>query len=127
MTAILRSLHVALLVSDLKKAETFYGQVLGLEQAPRSLNFPGLWYQVGDFQLHLIHHAGWQAPCPRPDKWGRNAHIALQVNDLAVIKTQLTEQGYPLQMSSSGRAALFTQDADGNVVELSQAQLPKSS
>ena len=51
MAAILQSLHVALLVSDLAKAETFYGEVLGLEQAPRSLNFPGIWYQVGNFNF----------------------------------------------------------------------------
>lgn len=120
MAAILRSLHVAILVSDLEKAEAFYGQVLGLEAASRSLNFPGLWYQVGDFQIHLIHREGWQTPCPRPDKWGRNAHIAFQVDDLDAIKTQLLNQNYPVQMSSSGRAALFTQDTDGNVVELSQ-------
>lgn len=126
MTAILQSLHVALLVSDLASAEEFYGEVLGLEQAPRSLNFPGLWYQIGAVQLHLIHHTGWQAPCPRPDKWGRNAHVAFQVTDLADIKTRLTKQGYPIQMSSSGRAALFTQDKDGNVVELSQDQ-PQTS
>ncbi|NER84201.1 MAG: glyoxalase [Leptolyngbya sp. SIO1D8] len=122
MTAILRSLHVALLIHDLANAETFYGQVLGLEAAPRSLNFPGLWYQIGDFQIHLIQHEAWQAPCPRPDKWGRNPHLALQVADLEAVKTRLTESGYPFQMSSSGRAALFTQDADGNVLELSQAE-----
>ena len=121
MTTILRSLHVALLISDLAKAEVFYGQVLGLDTAPRPLDFPGLWYQLGDFQLHLIQHEGWQAPCPRPDKWGRNAHLALQVTELDTIKTRLTEKGYPTQMSSSGRAALFTQDDDGNIVELSQA------
>ncbi|MBE7382047.1 MAG: VOC family protein [Leptolyngbya sp. SIO1E4] len=121
MTTILRSLHVALLVNDLDKADAFYGQALGLEPAPRSLNFRGLWYQVGDFQLHLIQQEGWQAPCPRPDKWGRNAHLALQISDLEAMKTQLTHHGYAFQMSSSGRAALFVQDADGNVVELSQA------
>ena len=120
MSRILGSLHVALLVSDLEKAEAFYGQLLGLERAPRSLNFPGLWYQIGNFQLHLIHQTEWQAPCPRPDKWGRNAHIAFQVTDLAAIKTQLINHGYSIQMSSSGRAALFAQDNDGNIVELSQ-------
>jgi len=121
MAAILRSLHVALLVKDLKQAAAFYGDVLGLTAAPRSLNFPGLWYQVGDFQIHLIQNDDWRAPCPRPDKWGRNAHLALQVDDLAALKTRLSDCGHPIQLSSSGRAALFTRDADGNIVELSQA------
>lgn len=121
MTGVMGSLHVALLVSNLEKAETFYRDVLGLEPAPRSLNYPGLWFQAGEFQIHLIYCEGWQAPCPRPDKWGRNPHIALQVKELETCKRQLTAHHYPIQMSSSGRMALFTQDADGNIVELSQA------
>ena len=120
MAKILRPLHVALIVSDLEKAAVFYGDLLGLAQAPRSRNFPGLWYQTGPFQIHLMQHDDWQAPCPRPDKWGRNAHLAFEVDDLEAIKEKLSNQGYPMQMSSSGRAACFTQDQDGNILELSQ-------
>ena len=120
MTAIVQSLHVALLVTDLEKAAVFYGEILGLDSASRSLTFTGLWFQVGDFQIHLIQNDGWQAPCQRPDKWGRNPHIAFQVDDLEFIKTRLIDHQYPVQLSASGRAALFTQDADGNIVELSQ-------
>lgn len=121
MVAILRSLHVAVLVRDLEEAKRFYTDILGLAEAPRSLNFPGYWFQVGDAQIHLMQCDDWQAPCPRPEKWGRNPHLALQVDDLSALKARLTEQGYPLQMSSSGRAALFTQDPSGNIVEVSQA------
>lgn len=121
MAAVVRSLHVALLVSDLDRGAAFYRDVLGLGLAPRSLNFPGYWFQVGDFQIHLMQVEEWQGPCPRPDKWGRNPHVALQVDDLAVFKARLLEHDFPVQMSSSGRAALFTRDPDGNIVELSQA------
>ncbi|MDB9527485.1 VOC family protein [Oscillatoria sp. CS-180] len=120
MATIVRSLHVALLVRDLETAKEFYRDVLGLELVPRSLKFPGLWFQVGDFQIHIMQFDDWQAPCPRPDKWGRNPHLAFQVDDLGPIKARLSERGHPIQMSSSGRAALFTQDSDGNIVELSQ-------
>jgi catechol-2,3-dioxygenase len=92
-----------------------------LAKAPRSLTFPGIWYQVGDFQIHLMQSDDWQAACPRPDKWGRNPHLAFQVADLGALKTRLVEHGAPIQMSSSGRAALFTQDPDGNIIELGQA------
>lgn len=121
MSEIRQALHVAILVSDLAQAKKFYGEVLQLEASPRSLTFAGLWYQIGAFQLHLIHHEGWRSPCPRSDKWGRNPHIALQVADLDAVKDKLIALDYPIQLSSSGRAALFTQDADGNVIELSQA------
>ena len=120
MPTIVRSLHVALLVSDLDRAKGFYTDILGLAEAPRSLTFPGYWFQVGDFQIHLMQVDGWQAPCPRPDKWGRNPHLALQVDDLDALKTRLQTHDYPVQMSASGRAALFTQDLDGNIVEVSQ-------
>jgi len=123
MTLIMRSLHVALLVSDLDRAATFYQDLLGLAPAPRSLNFPGLWFQIGDFQIHLMQCDHWQAPCPRPDKWGRNPHVALQVDELTALKNRLLERDYPVQMSSSGRAALFTQDPDGNIIEVSQAAI----
>ncbi|HEY9613500.1 VOC family protein, partial [Allocoleopsis sp.] len=55
------------------------------------------------------------------EKWGRNPHVALSVADLDAAKTQLLAQGYSLKMSDSGRTALFTQDPDGNIIELSQA------
>jgi glyoxylase I family protein len=113
-------LHVALLVSDLPRAERFYGTVLGLEQVERSLRFPGTWYQIGDFQIHLILAETWAAPLPNQQKWGRNPHLALGVTDLEIVRQRLQADHYPIQMSASGRAALFTQDPDGNIIELSQ-------
>lgn len=118
--AIAKALHVAILVTDLARAEIFYGQVLGLERAERSLNFPGLWYQIGAFQIHLIVVPSWQAPLPSPGKWGRNAHLALAVKDLGAVCGVLQAAGCPIQASASGRAAVFTQDPDGNVIEISQ-------
>ena len=51
---ITQCLHAAILVSDLERAEQFYGNVLGLSKMDRVLKFPGAWYQVGAFQIHLI-------------------------------------------------------------------------
>lgn len=115
---ILNYLHTAILVSDLAKAEYFYGTVLGLQKVSRELRFPGVWYQVGNYQIHLM-----LSTCDRtrelPEKWGRDRHIAFTVADLEAAKTQLQAHNYPIQMSASGRAALFVQDPDGNIVELS--------
>ncbi len=117
---IMRSLHTAILVTDLAKAEAFYGQLLGLEKVDRQLKYPGVWYQLGDYQIHLIVDEQTDDTLQNPEKWGRNPHIALAVENLEIAKTALTEAGYPLQLSASGRAALFTQDPDGNVIELTQ-------
>ncbi len=118
---ITRCLHTAILVSDLAKAEKFYGQVLGLPKVDRPLKYPGAWYQIGDYQIHLIVDTEVEVELQNPQKWGRNRHVALAVADLDEAKQQLQANGYPFQMSASGRAALFARDPDGNVIEISAA------
>ena len=116
---IVQCLHTAVLVSDLEQAENFYGNVLGLPKVERSLKYPGAWYQVGEYQIHLIAAPSVASTRQNPEKWGRNPHFALTVADLDAAKTELIAHNYPIQMSASGRAALFTQDPDGNIIELS--------
>jgi catechol 2,3-dioxygenase-like lactoylglutathione lyase family enzyme len=113
-------LHTAVLVTDLAKAEHFYGTVLGLAKVDRVLKFPGAWYELGNIQIHLILDTTYTTTLQNPDKWGRDRHLAFAVADLQAAKAELTAQGYPVQMSASGRPALFTQDPDGNIIELSQ-------
>lgn len=122
MIQISRYLHTAILVSDLEKADFFYGTVLGLPPVDRSLKFPGRWYQIGEVQIHLIVQEGLSQTIANEAKWGRNPHLALAVTDLDAAKAQLEKYGYALQMSASGRSAAFTQDPDGNVVELTQVK-----
>ncbi|PZV14467.1 MAG: glyoxalase [Leptolyngbya sp.] len=111
-------LHTAILVTDLEKAEYFYGTVLGLERCDRALKFPGAWYEVHGYQIHLM--VGTPAALNDKEKWGRNRHIAFAVADLEAAKEQFKAHHCPIQLSASGRAAIFSQDPDGNVVELSQ-------
>lgn len=118
---IIKYLHAAILVSDLAKAEHFYGTVLGLTKINRELRFPGAWYQVGDVGDYQIHLLVCDLPSDRclPEKWGRDRHIAFAVDDLEAVKAKLQAHNCPLQTSASGRAALFVQDPDGNIIELS--------
>ncbi|WP_041698537.1 VOC family protein [Thalassoporum mexicanum] len=113
-------LHTAILVSDLAAAEQFYGQVLGLTKVDRVLKFPGAWYQLGDYQIHLILNTNYQNLLNLPQKWGRDRHLAFAVQDLAAAKQTLIDHNCPVQISASGRSALFTHDPDGNVIELAQ-------
>ncbi len=117
---ITQCLHAAILVSDLERAEHFYGKVLGLTKVERRLKYSGAWYQVGEFQIHLIVSPTATDGLQNPEKWGRNPHIALAVTDLDAAKNQMLAYNCPTQMSASGRAALFTQDPDGNIIEMSQ-------
>ncbi|GAB4142226.1 MAG: VOC family protein [Cyanobacteria bacterium J069] len=113
-------LHAALLVSDLERAEQFYGGVLGLTKIDRVLKYPGVWYQLGDLQIHLIVDSRTHVVLTEPDKWGRNPHLAIATPDLDALKTRLISHGCPVQVSASGRPALFTRDPDGNVLEIGQ-------
>jgi len=115
-----KPLHTALLVSDLDRAEWFYGHILGLTKVDRPLRFPGTWYQIGAFQIHLILADNPAVPLPNPSKLGRNSHLALEVNDIALAQDRLSNHGIDYQVSASGRPALFTRDPDGNVLELTQ-------
>lgn len=114
------SLHTAILVSNLEQARHFYGTVLGLAQVDRPLKYAGVWYQVGEMQVHLIVDETFAGKLHNSEKWGRNPHLAFAVKDLEAAKAHLATHGYPTQLSASGRAALFTQDPDGNIIELTE-------
>ncbi len=124
---LVRYLHTALTVNDLERSQHFYGEILGLKLADRDVKFPGCWYEIQGIQIHLIHQPHPPLPLIDPHRWGRNPHLALAVTDLAQAAEALSSAGYPVQMSSSGRAALFTQDPDGHVIELSQWEPEPSS
>lgn len=115
-------LHAAILVSDLEKAEHFYSKVLGLPKINRQLKYPGAWYQVGDTQIHLIVDSTFSNGLHNAEKWGRNRHVAFAVDDLRAAEKHLKTCGLKVQMSASGRAALFTHDPDGNVIELTEVK-----
>lgn len=121
---ITRFLHTAILVSNLEKAEKFYSNVLGLSKINRTLKYPGAWYEIGEFQIHLIVQPDFKSNPQNSEKWGRNPHVAFAVVDLEEAKKRLSAGGYPVQLSASGRPALFTLDPDGNIIEIGEIAPP---
>ncbi|MEM7773471.1 MAG: VOC family protein [Cyanobacteria bacterium P01_E01_bin.6] len=117
---IVKPLHVAVLVSDLEKASYFYGTVLGLETCDRPLRYPGVWFELGDSQLHLLQDDTTPYGIHNSEKLGRNRHIAFGVADIQQTKEHLSAHGCVVEGSASGRPAVFTHDPDGNVVELTE-------
>jgi glyoxylase I family protein len=114
-------LHAAILVSDLAQSEHFYGTVLGLSKIDRVLKFPGAWYEIGNFQIHLIAADQVPSDLQNSEKWGRNRHLAFSVTSLEDAKKDLTKNNHQFQTSASGRSALFVKDPDGNIIELGEA------
>ena len=118
--AITQLLHASLAVSDLGRSRHFFEAILGLTPVERPFSFAGTWYQLGEQQLHLIQVDQVKPDMVNLERWGRNRHVALGVTHLAELRARLEAENYPVQMSASGRAALFTQDPDGNIIELTQ-------
>ena len=113
-------LHIAFAVTELTRSQQFYEDVLGLTLVERPLNFPGVWYQIGRQQLHLIQVDRIIPDQVNAEKWGRNRHLAFGIADLGDIRQKLERHHIPIQLSASGRAALFIRDPDGNIIELTE-------
>ena len=114
-----RLLHAALLVNDLERSRKFYGGVLGLREKPRhNFDFSGVWYDLGETELHLM-----VVPDPLPPtehRPRRDFHVALLIDDYEATKTHLSKLGIPVREGRHGLPQLFVRDPDGNLIELQQ-------
>jgi len=110
--------HASLIVTDLIKAADFYEKLIGLEPIERpKLGFSGLWYAVGDLQLHLLVLTPPLRFKEVPEHVGRDWHLALAIDDIEELKIKLTKAGIFYTLSRSGRKALFCRDPDQNGLE----------
>jgi glyoxylase I family protein len=125
MIEIKQFMHAGLIVSDLQKSRAFYEGLLGLKPNPARPNFDfeGVWYDIGQNQIHLMVVPNPYANIQRPAHGGRDNHLALSVEDVEPIKAALDAAGVPYSASKSGRAALFCRDPDGNAIEFSAVKL----
>ena len=116
---ITRLLHASLLVEDLARARAFYENVLGLVPSPLrpAMGFEGVWYDMGECQIHLLCVLNPEKGLARPQHGGRDRHIALAVDSVETLAQQLDKAGIAFTRSQSGRAALFCRDPDDNALE----------
>jgi glyoxylase I family protein len=112
--------HVSIMVSDTVQSVEFYGRILGLTVDPArpDLKVRGAWLSVGKQQLHLLEVPANPGVRNNAGYGGRDYHFALNVPDLGKVKQALDENGIDYDVSSSGRAAVFFRDPDGNGVEV---------
>ena len=119
MSLIKRLHHSSLLVSDLAAGRAFYEDILGLQPSDLRppLPFDGVWYEIGEQQIHLLALPNPDAGRESPAHGGRDRHTALLVNDLEELMRRLDQAGIPYSHSKSGRKALFCRDPEGNALE----------
>ena len=121
--------HVALLITDLKQAKHFYGNILGLSELKRPPFFiEGLWYDLGDLELHLMLYEQAEQPQVHPLNETVQAHFALSVPKLQlnIILEKLKTAGIELiaepSRSPAGVLQVFFYDFDKNMIELNNEE-----
>ncbi|WLD92454.1 VOC family protein [Alkalihalobacillus sp. AL-G] len=113
--------HVSLEIKELGRARAFYENLLGLTVSPQrpDFDFEGVWYQIGDTQLHLIVNDSANVDT-KPTLNSRSAHFAIRVTAIAELIERFENQGIPYlnkPASKTGWHQVFVQDPDGNIIE----------
>jgi catechol 2,3-dioxygenase-like lactoylglutathione lyase family enzyme len=119
--------HVTIVVKDLEVSRRFYVDVLGMEEVPRpGFEFPGLWFQAANTQIHLIGEHAESGPAvsfvPEVCSISRTRHFAFEVADALTAQARLTELGIEIvagpKHRPDGPIQLYVFDPDRNLVEL---------
>jgi len=111
--------HVSLDTTDLAASKRFYGDLLGLAEIERpDFGFPGVWYQAGPVQLHIIEvPEGVDVGSAPPALTPLARHVAFEVEDYEDARASLAAAGCELIATGEDVGQIFTRDPDGNVVE----------
>ncbi|MEA2625972.1 MAG: glyoxylase family protein [Candidatus Binatota bacterium] len=105
--------HASIRTSDLERSRRFYEDVLKLELIPRpDLGFPGVWYGLGESQLHLL-----ELPKRLEGIDPSDPHFAIEVEDIEQTKQALRDEGVEYFELPGGA---WVHDPDGYVVEFRQ-------
>ncbi len=120
---VIRGHHFSFTVSDLERSKAFYGDLLGLEEVERpDFGIPGVWYGVGETQIHLIGKPeGVDTGSPSPKLTPIANHSAFQIEDYDAAVDRLRETGAEFIELSRDVGQIFVRDPDGNIIELIQA------
>jgi catechol 2,3-dioxygenase-like lactoylglutathione lyase family enzyme len=113
--------HVSLPVpgdaDSLAVAREFYGATLGLEEIARPSVFPGagIWYAIGDQELHLFSEPSGVAANPESKR-----HPCFEVGDIDGLRAHLASARVTTRDHDGeipGRPRFFAVDPFGNTLE----------
>jgi glyoxylase I family protein len=111
--------HISLNVRDVAPARAFYGDLLGLPEIERpDLGIPGVWYQAGEVQLHLIvPPSGVDVGAAAAKMTPLANHVAFAIDDYEEVRSQLEAKGLEVIALGAEAGQMFVRDPDGNLVE----------
>jgi catechol 2,3-dioxygenase-like lactoylglutathione lyase family enzyme len=121
---LLRLQHVSLpvpgTIEALEEARRFYSEILGLDETPRPAVFPGagIWYTVGDQELHLFSEPTGVAANSQSRR-----HPCFQVDDVEGYRAHLEAAGVRTRDHDGeipGRPRFFALDPFDNTLEFVQ-------
>jgi catechol 2,3-dioxygenase-like lactoylglutathione lyase family enzyme len=118
-----RADFIAVPVQDLKRADEFYGQTLGLRRNPNSSE-RWIEYELGNVTLALVSP---EAMGPDFRAEGHQMPIGLRVDDVDEARARLEAKGieFPHGTIDSGVCHLATfRDPDGNALQLHRRYAP---
>ncbi len=112
--------HMSFPVRDLQRSREFYEGVLGLRQKPRpDFGFPGVWYQAGPCEVHLIQAPeGVDVGAPPESLNPMGRHAAFGIADYESALAHLRERGLEVLETSRESGQMWVKDPDGHVIEL---------
>jgi catechol 2,3-dioxygenase-like lactoylglutathione lyase family enzyme len=119
--------HVTLICADLEATRQFYVELLGMKEVPRpAFGFPGLWFQIGNVQIHATQQSAEAGRGGWADRGNtvvsRGHHIAFAVDDVAtalkIADAHNVRIASPLQQRPDGFKQAYLYDPDGHVVEI---------
>ena len=101
----------------LREGRRFYVEILGLREVdrPPALRNRGLWFRIGDQELHLFSEPGGVAV-----NLESRRHPCFRVDDVAGLRRHLDDNGVPTLDDDGeipGRLRFFAIDPFGNTLE----------
>ena len=122
MTVVERVDYIRVPVTDMEKANHFYGTVLGLQRNPNSPDDDWVEYEAGNVTLAVMTpHTHEYEFTPLPP-----GTLALRVSDVAEMKARLEAAGVEVNdMWDSGKCrGAGVRDPDGNAILLHRRYAP---
>ncbi|HEV7508504.1 MAG TPA: VOC family protein [Thermoanaerobaculia bacterium] len=130
--------HASIPVTDLERSRRFYETLFALQEIKRpDFDLPGIWYRIGDKEIHLVAHSNTTTPTLRQDKGVDiyDVHFALRVESFSESLKFLRSLGFHPEAedsllrtvenlkSKAGYPQLYLLDPDRNMIEINSERL----